>query len=384
MNRRRPAPATHRPRWNEPNTSTRSPGRACARIGERGGDIPRPRRVRGRRAGEVRKPAHPRPAHAGPRIEPRDPPAVHARDEARDDAGGVLVGERGEHREHAPGGGCAPSHAPSSPAACGLWATSTTMSTPSRSNACNRPGTRASTMPRAQASRGIARVGSAQGGDRGRGVAHLRRRRQPRHRQFQFEPGFAPAPVRGIGIGEQEIAVRADRARADRVGVAQHARRRSSSPSTSGFHARAMPAFSKPMACGRSPSQSTWSMSTVVTTATSVSTRLTASSLPPRPTSSTARSRSRALEQPQRRQRAVFEIGQRHFAFFPLSRWEKGAPDEANVIDDARFTLHPNPSRRERALRACSTASNADQRIVAGVAAIDAHAFVVKPAGAAR
>jgi hypothetical protein len=73
-----------------------------ARGGERGGDISCARRIRGDAAGEVRSQRiDVLPARARV-FEPGQPPAIHGRGEPGHDAGGVLVRERGEHREHAP------------------------------------------------------------------------------------------------------------------------------------------------------------------------------------------------------------------------------------------------------------------------------------------
>ncbi len=58
-------------------------------------------------------------------------------------------------------------------------------------------------------------------------------------------------------------------------------------PQTAGLPGRKMPAFSRAMDSTSGPSQSVWSSPTETTTATSASTTLTASSRPPRPTSST-------------------------------------------------------------------------------------------------
>ena len=63
-----------------------------------------------------------------------------------------------------------------------------------------------------------------------------------------------------------------------------------------------------------------WSRSTLVTTATSASTMFTASSRPPSPTSRISASRSRAREQPQRRERAELEVGERRSAHRRVGR----------------------------------------------------------------
>ena len=59
---------------------------------------------------------------------------------------------------------------------------------------------------------------------------------------------------------------------------------------TAGRPGRKIPAFSRPIDSRSGPSQRTWSMSMGVTTATSGSNALTASSRPPMPTSITAAS----------------------------------------------------------------------------------------------
>ena len=86
----------------------------------------------------------------------------------------------------------------------------------------------------------------------------------------------------------------------------------SGSATTAGRPGRKMPAFSRPMASRVRAEVVDVVDATLVSTAQSASMTFTASSRPPRPTSRTAASIFALLEEPERRQRAELEIGQRH------------------------------------------------------------------------
>ncbi len=63
----------------------------------------------------------------------------------------------------------------------------------------------------------------AQGGDGGGGVGALHRRAQLRQRQLQFGADIAPAPAFGVDRLVEEVAAGAQRIGADRISAAQHA-----------------------------------------------------------------------------------------------------------------------------------------------------------------
>ena len=193
---------------------------------------PRPRRA-GERRGQRIRVCPRRPAPSSPAIRQRS-----TRGTRRDDAGSVLVGERGEHRRTRPGRRMRIAITPSSPAACGLWATSTTMShavaferLPSPRNLrfddAARPGLARNRQVRKRAGRAIAVAALRTAGAASRGIGSSSSNPGSRQRQCR------------IGIGEQDREMRGSHSRRSR----RHWR------TLAGGRPRPAPAFSTPARC---------------------------------------------------------------------------------------------------------------------------------------
>ena len=201
-------------------------------------------------------------------------------------------------------------------------------------------------------------------------------------------------PRVGSRARRSRCRARSDRRRARAPGRSGRARDRSR-------RARAltlgstMPAFSAAMSASVGPMYSTWSMLTLVTTATSASTTLVASPVPPRPTSTTATSTATSPNHAQRRGGEDLEVARARRGAGPRPRPPRpaarraprrgsGSPFQHDALVDpgevgAGVGAHREPGR----LRAARGHAG-HRRLAVGAGEVDHRVLELRASPAAR